>query len=212
MNSPAIIRLRTVPAAMKALDRLEEDIRKAPTFDALNTLARDAQELQRRWRPVKVVADRAGECWTEAEDKLGEELAALPKATGTRGQLAGKQPGTAKKGKGRGYTGEAKLVPPVYPPTDADRGVGKRQAARARKLFLYKRDEGGFEGWVESRLRYSRTTAYNLLTVHERFGESVQSLDTLPRSVLYLLARPSTPDEVRQEAGERLQAFASRPC
>ena len=29
----------------------------------------------------------------------------------------------------------------------------------AHKLFLYRRDEGGFEGWVEKRLKWSRTTA-----------------------------------------------------
>ena len=75
--------------------------------------------------------------------------------------------------------------------------------ADAHKLFLYKRDEGGFEGWVAKRLRIKRSTAYNLLTVHERFGESVQNLDTLPRTVLYLLAAESTPDDVREEAIER---------
>jgi hypothetical protein len=53
----------------------------------------------------------------------------------------------------------------------------------------------------------SRRTAYNLLDVHEKFGgESVQILHTLPRSVLDLLAVPSTPDEVREEAIERVGA------
>ena len=79
--------------------------------------------------------------------------------------------------------------------------------AEAHRLFLYKRGEGGFEGWVEKRLTMSRRTAYNLLDVYEKFGsESVQNLHTLPRSVLYLLARPSTPDEVREEAGELAKA------
>ena len=45
------------------------------------------------------------------------------------------------------------------------------------------------------------------LAVHEKFGgESVRISHTLPRSVLYLLARPSTPDEVREEAIERAEA------
>jgi hypothetical protein len=67
--------------------------------------------------------------------------------------------------------------------------------AEAHGLFRYRRDEGGFAGWVEKRLKMSRRTAYNLLDVHEKFGgESVQILHTLPRSVLYLLAAPSTPD------------------
>lgn len=49
----------------------------------------------------------------------------------------------------------------------------------------------------------SRRTVYNLLSVHERFGESVQDLHTLPREVLYALAAPSTPDAVVTEANER---------
>src|SRR6516164_4406422 len=69
--------------------------------------------------------------------------------------------------------------------------------AEARDLFRHCRDEGGFAGWVETRLQYSRSTAYNLLAVHERFGGENLSkcLDTLPRSVLYMLARPGTPQE-----------------
>ena len=67
------------------------------------------------------------------------------------------------------------------------------------------RAEGGFEGWVESRLTMSRTTAYELLAVHEKFG-SVRLADTLPRKVLYLLARESTPAEVRDEALEQVEA------
>ena len=79
---------------------------------------------------------------------------------------------------------------------------------QAHELFLYKRDEGGFEGWVENRLKMSRRTAYRLLDVHKQFGdyESVPNWHTLPRSVLYLLATPSTPDEVREEAIERAEA------
>ena len=43
--------------------------------------------------------------------------------------------------------------------------------------------------------------------MHEKFGsESVRLADTLPRKVLYLLARESTPDEVREEAIERAEA------
>ena len=68
-----------------------------------------------------------------------------------------------------------------------------RRLAEAHKLFLYKRDEGGFEGWVEQRLSMSRATAYELLSVHEQFGGSVRLADTLPRKVLYLLARHRRP-------------------
>src|SRR5712671_1468084 len=69
------------------------------------------------------------------------------------------------------------------------------QIAKARDLFRYRRDEGGFAGWVESRLQYSRQTAYNLLHVHEQFGgqKCQKGLDTLARSVLFLISAPSTP-------------------
>jgi N6-adenosine-specific RNA methylase IME4 len=132
MNDVAVVRFPSLPGAMKALDKLEADIRKTPSFEALNMLSLVARDLQRRWRPVKEVADRAGECWVAAETKLGEELQRTPKATGTRGQLNG-----GKKGTGRGTrkTGEAVLEPPVSDvPSDAERGIGKRQGARARKL------------------------------------------------------------------------------
>lgn len=78
----------------------------------------------------------------------------------------------------------------------------------ARELFRYKRDEGGFAGWVDQRLCISRPTAYNLISVFERFGrgENVSnSLDTLPASVLYAIAAPKTPEAVRQEVIERAE-------
>lgn len=68
--------------------------------------------------------------------------------------------------------------------------------ADAREIFRYRRDEGGFTGWVEARLKFSQSTAYKLLDVHERFGKQCfHIVETLPRSVLYLLAAPSTPGE-----------------
>jgi hypothetical protein len=84
--------------------------------------------------------------------------------------------------------------------------------AEARNIFRYRRDEGGFGGWVENRLHYSRDTAYNLLHVHERFGgqQSVELFDRFAPTILYLLAKPSTPesacDEVltRAASGEKI--------
>jgi hypothetical protein len=77
----------------------------------------------------------------------------------------------------------------------------------AREIFRYDRNEGGFEGWVESRLTFSRRTAYNMIDAFTRLsGESVQNLHTLSRTVLYELAAPSTPDEVRQEVVQRAEA------
>jgi hypothetical protein len=68
--------------------------------------------------------------------------------------------------------------------------------AEVRRRHLYRRDEGGFQGWVESRLSMSRRTAYNLLDVHNQLGgESFHIVETLPRRVLYLMS------EDRRQAG-----------
>ena len=80
--------------------------------------------------------------------------------------------------------------------------------AEAREIFRYRRDKGGFTGWVESRLNFSESTAYKLLDVHARFdgAKSFHIVETLPRSVLYLLAAPSTPEPARAEVLERAEA------
>lgn len=62
--------------------------------------------------------------------------------------------------------------------------------AKAHALFLYRRDEGGFQGWVERRLGYSRSKAYRALDV-AKLIESVPSWDTfgtLPFSALEQIA------------------------
>jgi hypothetical protein len=81
------------------------------------------------------------------------------------------------------------------------------ELAKARDIFRYCRDEGGFAGWVETRLHYSRHTAYNLIHVHEQFGGQKVSkcLDTLGRSVLFLIGTPSTPPEARDAVLDRAQ-------
>jgi hypothetical protein len=80
--------------------------------------------------------------------------------------------------------------------------------AEAHEIFRYRHDEGGFQGWVERRLTFSRRTAYKLLDAHKQFGgkESVHNMHTFPRSVLYLLAAPSTPEQVRSEVIARASA------
>jgi hypothetical protein len=47
------------------------------------------------------VADKAGEVWIEAEERLAEEVDKLPKAKGTRGHL-----------KGQNASGGPKMAPP----------------------------------------------------------------------------------------------------
>jgi N6-adenosine-specific RNA methylase IME4 len=107
-----------VSVALKALDKLELEITSAPTFDVLDKVANTAAGMQRAFKPVKEVADRAGEVWIAAEEKLAEELEREPKAVGTRGQ----------------FIGRAKTEPPKSAPTLAEKGVDKKRAARAKKL------------------------------------------------------------------------------
>jgi hypothetical protein len=80
--------------------------------------------------------------------------------------------------------------------------------AEAHEIFRYRHDEGGFQGWVERRLTFSRRTAYKLLDAHKQFGgkESVHNMHTFRRSVLFLLVAPSTPDDVRTEILARAEA------
>jgi hypothetical protein len=80
--------------------------------------------------------------------------------------------------------------------------------AKAHELFRYRRDEGGFQGWVENRLDYSRSHAYRLLDVN-KLTESFPSWDTfgtLSASAIYQLAAPSTSNEVRNEIADRVKA------
>jgi N6-adenosine-specific RNA methylase IME4 len=122
--SAALICLASIPAAMKALDKLEAEIAAAPTFEVLTDLVNKSAGFQRRWKPVKEVADRAGECWISALLKLDAELASIPKATGTRSQLVA-----------RGVIGGTKMEPPIIDaPTLAEIGVDRKEAARAHKL------------------------------------------------------------------------------
>jgi hypothetical protein len=60
------------------------------------------------------------------------ERAKLGKATGTRGQIVGRKPGSGGRGKGD-LSGGTKVRPPDKAPTLKELGLGKRQAARARR-------------------------------------------------------------------------------
>lgn len=108
--------LPSAAVALKTLDRLEKEIQNAPNFAALDKAARTAAGLQLAFKPVKDVSDRAGEVWVEAEAKLAEELAKIPKATGGDAQRTRFQKGTES------------------PPTRAELGVSKKRSAKAAKL------------------------------------------------------------------------------
>ena len=113
----ALPALPNISTALESLKKLELDIKNAPSFKTLDSISAAASAIQRTFRPVKDVADRAGEVWTHAEIKLAEELEKLPKAKG--GEQFHQYP-----------TGSH--LEPV--PTLAEMGVDKKRAWRAKQL------------------------------------------------------------------------------
>jgi hypothetical protein len=90
-----------------------------------------AEALRRAFRPVREVADKAGEVLVIAEVRLREELDKVGLATGTRGQKLKAGPGRGRRGK----TSDAVLEPPVSGgPTLSELGISKKRSARSRRL------------------------------------------------------------------------------
>jgi len=63
---------------------------------------------------------------------------------------------------------------------------------------------GQFETWLKAEFGWSRRTAYNFINVYETFAEraNLAQID-IATSALYLLAAPSTPQNVRNEFMQR---------
>lgn len=63
---------------------------------------------------------------------------------------------------------------------------------------------GQFEAWLKAEFNWSRRMAYNFIKVYETFGKraNLAQID-IATSVLYLLAAPSTPQDVRDEFLQR---------
>lgn len=59
--------------------------------------------------------------------------------------------------------------------------------------------EGGFDGWLRNSFRWSRSQAYRLIDVGERYSEC-PNLGHYDTSALYLLAAPGTPETATEEA------------
>jgi hypothetical protein len=93
------------------------------------------------------------------------------------------------------------------------RGLGKRVVADiieiGRRLTDAKKiaGHGNWLPWLEREFGWSRQTADNFINVYEANGKvpNFGNLN-LPLSGLYLLAKPSTPDEARAEVIERAEA------
>lgn len=66
---------------------------------------------------------------------------------------------------------------------------------------------GHFLDWIQQQFQWSDKSAENYMRVAQHFGNS-KELSNLPvtREALYLLAGPTVPEEVRQDAVERAEA------
>lgn len=73
--------------------------------------------------------------------------------------------------------------------------IGQRLADVREQL-----KHGQFDAWLKAEFNWSRRTAYNFINVYETFGEraNLAQLD-IASSALYLLAAPSTPQNLREE-------------
>ena len=77
--------------------------------------------------------------------------------------------------------------------------IGKRLIAVKALL-----PHGAFIAWLESEFGWHRATANRFIQVAQQFGgKDLSQIATFEPSALYLLAAPSTPESVREEAIER---------
>ena len=123
----ALATFPSVPGALRTLAQLRKEVESAKTFEQIKIVDRTAAQIQKIFRPIKDIADEAGDTRIAARNRLAEELAKLPKATGTRGQLRGKPKGVAP-------SGGPLLEPPDKELSLAELGVTKKESAQARAL------------------------------------------------------------------------------
>ncbi len=119
--------------ALVQLDRAQHALAECKTAIEAKGIA-DAAEaarvyLERTNASVETV-NRATEIRLLAERQMGEFLARMPKATGTKGQLVA-----------RGVIGGADEEPPINAPTLAEIGITKKQSATAQKLAAVPAEE-----------------------------------------------------------------------
>lgn len=128
MTKAIQIRLPSADVARRALTKLSGEIDKAPSLAAVEQIANMAAGYQRAFKPVKDVADQAGGVWIKAERKIGKENEKLGKVkVGRAGPGRGKKRGT--------------IMGPRFSfskggPTNKEKGLTKKRAARAVKLAL----------------------------------------------------------------------------
>lgn len=67
-------------------------------------------------------------------------------------------------------------------------------------------EHGQFLPWLQAEFGWSQRTAYNFMSVAERFEVARIANLQIPPTAAYLLAGPSVPDEARQVAVEKAEA------
>lgn len=65
---------------------------------------------------------------------------------------------------------------------------------------------GRFLPWIEAEFNWTERTAQNYMSVAERFGSNAKCLSHLPLAMVYKLAAPTTPDELRNEVVAKLES------
>jgi hypothetical protein len=123
--------LPSAPKALAHLDRLEIEIRNAPSFAKVEAARREAKGYAENFKPVKGVADRAGEVWTAAERKINAEYKKIGKAKGTRGQLRGSKPGKGQRGKPGSRSGPSEVAAPDLTLSQAELGLNRNSSSAA---------------------------------------------------------------------------------
>jgi hypothetical protein len=68
---------------------------------------------------------------------------------------------------------------------------------------------GNFLPWIDGEFRMTDKSAQRFMSVAERYGDKSDSVSNLTATVMYELAAPSTPEEVRAEVAERAAAGES---
>jgi N6-adenosine-specific RNA methylase IME4 len=78
--------------------------------------------------------------------------------------------------------------------------------AEAHGLLAGKGRDGLFKSWVEETCGFARSSAYNYMTVYEKFEKCPTVGHLIDARALYLLAKKATPDAARTEAIERAES------
>jgi hypothetical protein len=114
---------QTVPEAQRALAKLEHDIDSEQTYAAIRRIERQAEAIKKLFAELDDVRQQAERVIVLANYRIGEEITAAPVATGTRGQLVG-----------RDASGASRRDAPESAPSLKDQVGSQKRGLRLKKL------------------------------------------------------------------------------